>query len=887
MRKLRAIWLRLCGVFSARQVGTEFEAELEGHVAEHIDEGLRSGLSEAEARRQALLRLGGVEQAHQAYRDRATLPWLESVLRDVRYALRGFRRSPVFAVTAILTLALGIGTTAAVFSVVDRILFRPLPYTNDDQLVSLGLVQPLERQEFTLGGFFYEWKRNQTPFASVTFEHGTSECNLTEANPVPLQCADVAQNFLPTLGTSPVLGRNFSTEEDTPNGPKAAMISDGLWLSRFNRDPNVLNKTIEIDGHAIRIVGVLPKDFEMPRLQHADIVRPAQMDGALQHTANAGIGFPMWAFARLKSGVSIEQARAEMQPLFLHTQQWIPAEFRKEFHLQIRSVRDRQMQNAYTAAWVLLGAVLSVLLIACANVAGLFSARAAARERELAVRAALGASRGRLIRQTLTEAVLISLAGAAVGCASAETLLLSFIRLAPAGIPFLADARLDLRIVGFTVATSLACAVLFGILPALGKPTKTALVSRQMKSGAHARLRRILVVVQIGLSMVLLSGASLLVKSFRNLQQVNLGMQTRNVFTVHVPLNWERYSSGYQDFYLRAEATFRQIPGVTAVGMSNSVPPDGDSWHGGFRYAELTVPGRLPTPAGVGGSVVARIVTPDYFRVLQIRILEGRNFTEAERSSKGSLVILSKDLAARLFAGENPIGKHIEHSEFRPYRVAGPVYTVVGVAANVKNGGLAGEDAPELYELRTNVHPETWDQHHIFLLETNLPVSAVAPWIRSKVAQLDPIAPVEIATLSQTVNALADRPRFETAMLTFFACTGLAMAIIGLYGVVAFMAVQRTQEIGIRMALGATRANVMRLILGEGFRLTAIGGAVGLAAALGLSHVLGSVLFGVSPHDPMSFGAVTVLLALVALVAVLIPAHGAMKTDPMTALRTE
>jgi putative ABC transport system permease protein len=887
MRKMRSLWLRFRAIFTARRIGDEIDAELQSHIERHVDEGVRSGLSGSEARRQALLRLGGTEQVRQAYRDRATLSWLESLLRDIRYALRGFRRNPVFAITAILTLALGIGATTAVFSVVDRILFRSLPYAHDDQLVSFGLVQSLERQEFQLGGFFYEWKRNQTPFASVTFERGTSECNLTEADPVPLQCADVAQNFLPTLGIVPVLGRNFLPEEDVPSGPKTAMISDALWRRRYNRNPDVMNQALTIDGHSVRIVGVLPKNFEMPRLQQADIVRPAQIDEALQHTANSGIGVPLWAFARLKHGVGVAQAKAEMQPLFLHTQQWIPPEIRKDFHLQVRSIRDRQMQDAYRAAWLLVGAVLVVLLIACANVASLFSARGAARERELAVRAALGASRGRLIRQTLTEALLLSAAGASVGCALAEALLLIFIHLAPTGVPFLPEARLDLRIVAFSVVVSLLCASIFGILPVLERPRANELVARQTRSVSQARVRRLLVVVQIALSVVLLSGASLMLKSFRNLQQVNLGMQTRDVLTVHVPLNAERYPNGHQDFYLRAEAGFRQIPGVTIVGMSDSVPPNGDSWHGEFRLSELTVLGKPPASFDVGGKAVSRVVTPDYFRALQIPILEGRNFTEEERNSKTHLVILSTDLAARLFPHESPIGKHIGQAEFNPYRVAGPIDTVIGVAANVKNGGLAGHDDPELYQLRTNLHPETWGPHHFFLLRTSLPVAVTAPWIRSKVAQLDPVAPVEINVLGQTVSTLADRPRFEMALLTFFACTGLVMAVIGLYGVVAFMGVQRTQEIGIRMALGATRANVLRLILREGFRLVVVGGVSGLGAALVLSRALQSVLFSVSPHDPMSFIAVSVLLALVAFVAVLIPARSAMKTDPMTALRWE
>jgi putative ABC transport system permease protein len=868
----------------------EVDEEFQFHLERQIDANIAVGMTTREARRQAMLAFGGIERAREECNEQRPGWWVDTLKQDVRYAARGFRRNPVFAITVIVTLALGIGATTAVFSVVDRILFRSLPYADDDRLVSVGLSQPLERQEFTLGGFFFDWKRNQKPFASVTYEHGVDACNLTEADPVHLVCAEVAGNFLPTLGITPILGRNFLPEEDLPNAPRVALISDGLWLSRYNRDPGVVNKTIMLDGHSTRIIGVLPPNFEMPRLQAADIVVPAQLTEVLAHTVNSGLGWPMWAFARLKPGVSIAQAKAELQPLFLHTLEWIPAEIRKDFHLQVRSIRDRQMQADYTVAWVLLGAVLAVLLIACANVASLFSARGAARERELAVRSALGASRGRLMRQTMTEAVLLAVAGAVAGCVLAELLLRVFVAIAPTGLPFLNKAQLDLRILLFAVVVSLICALLFGTIPALQKPRATALAARQTKSGAHARLRRGLVAAQIGVSVVLLCGASLLLKSFRNLQRENLGMQTRDVLTVHVPLTWERYPSGqaFQDFYLRAEAGFRRIPGVTAVGMTNSVPPAGNSWHDGMRYAEIYVPGKARTPPGIGGTVVTRVVTPEYFRVLQIPILEGPGFREEDRNSGGDFIVLSKLLAARLFPAGDAVGQHIRLGSYAPtLENKGPAYTVAGVAGDVKNEGLAAQGDPELYVLRTNHNPDSWNQHQLFFIETALPTSVVSPWIRSQLAKLDPTAPVEIGSLHQDVIKLADRPRFESALLGFFAGCGLLMAIIGLYGVISYVATQRTQEIGVRMALGATRTDILRLIAMEGLRLTALGGALGLAGALATSQLFKSLIFNVGPRDPATYFAVAVLIAIVALAATLVPAIAAMKVEPVVALRDE
>ncbi len=890
MRTMRRLWLRLLATLRSRRAEGEFDAELEHHIAMHTEDGVRAGLSREEARRQALVRLGGEEQTRQAHRERRTLPWLETTLQDVRYAVRGFRLNPVFAVTAVLTLALGIGAATAVFSAVDRILFRPLPYADANRLVSVGLVQSLERQEFTLGGFFYEWRANQKPFEKLTFERGTDECNLTENNPVPLRCGWVSQDFLPTLGVSLAVGRNFVSAEDVPNGPRSAVISYALWTSRYNRKPDVLDKTIDLDEKPYRIIGVLPRNFEMPRLQAIDVMLPAQMDIAAQHTVNSGIGAPMWAFARLRPGVSIAQAKEAMEPLFLHTQLWIPAQIRNDFHLEVRSIRDRQMQSAYSAAHMLLGAVLVVLLIVCANVAGLFAARSAARQRELAVRFALGASRLRLVRQTLIEALLLAGAGAGAGCLLAKGLLRIFIAIAPTGVPFLAGARIDLRVIAVSVLAALACAALFGVAPSFERPRSGALGSRQsMASSRHARMRRLLVTLQIAASVVLLSGASLLLRSFRQLESQNLGLETHNVLTVSIPVTWARYptAQAYMDFWLRVEAAMRSIPGVAAVGVSDSLPPDADAWHDEFRYADIFIDGKQASAPGTGGKVVFRKVTPDYFRVLRIPILQGYAFTEEERNDSIPPIILSALLASRLFPGGNAVGQHIQFAQFDPYfTLKPPVYTVIGVAGNVKNAGLTGQEDPEYYELRAN-HPDLWNRHTVMEIETALPASTMTQWVRSRVAQIDPTAPAQIDPMTETVARLADRPRFETALVAFFAFTGLVLAVIGLYGLLSYVTARRTQEIGVRMALGASRGSILRLVIAGGMRLVLFGGVIGVAAALAATRALNGLLFHVGPRDPFSFVAVSVLLLLVALLATLLPARRAASVDPSQALRSE
>lgn len=880
MRRLRAIWFRLRATLWRARAGDEFDTELESHIEEHTRDGVLAGLTEEEARREALLRLCGAEQARQAYRDRATLPVLENVARDVRYALRGFRRNPVFALTAVLTLALGIGATTAVFSVVDRILFRSLPYSHPEQLVSVGLTAPIIPQEFMLGGSYYEWQDHQRPFAALTSETGVTACDLTERNPQRLGCANVEQNFLPTLGVSPVLGRNFLPEEDRPHGPRAALISYALWVSRYGRDPGILNRTVNIDTHPVRVIGVLPRDFEMPTLEKADILEPEALDVAAQRKADPGA--VLYAFARLKPGISTQQAAEQLKPVFDYSLNLAPPRFRSEVHLRVRSVRDRQMQDVRQVSWILLGSVIAVLLIACANVASLLLARTASREREFAVRSALGATRAGLIRQTLAESLLLSLFGTAGGWVVAEGLLRLFIAIAPSSLPFLAKAEIDLRIVVSTAVLGLAAGVVFGLAAALMRPRVIALAAREPASQSSAKLRRSLVVMQVAASMALLVGAMLLVRSFANLQNQALGMNSHGVLTAAISLNREKYATrqSQKEFFTEAEAALRRAPGVSEVALADTMPP------GGYQHDQIfsimEVAGRPAATGGTGGMVQWRMVTPEYFKALDIPIERGAGFTEEERESKGNFLVLSASLAARLFPGDDPIGKKVKPTPGDPWHV------VVGVAGDVKNGGLEAQELPEFYRLRRN-ELEDWRMapSAVLIIKTSTPPKTMAPWVRSQIAQIDGTVPVEIETMNKRVAAMADRPRFETALLSFFACTGLVMALIGLYGVVAFMAQQRTREIGIRIAVGANRGDVLRLILGEGLRLIAMGGAIGLCASLALTRVLKSVLFHVGAYDPVTFMAVPVMLGVVALAAVLIPARSAMRTDPVTALRWE
>ena len=804
---------------------------------------------------------------------------LDVLAQDVRFAARGLRRTPTFTLAAILAMALGAGAGTAVFSVVDRILFRSLPYPQDDRLVSVGMTAPIAPQEFMLGYDFLDWRDAQKPFESMAASAGVGDCDLTAENPVRLRCAHVDAGFLPTLGIQPILGHNFTRQEDRPNAPKVALLSYGLWQSRFAADSSIVGKTIPLDGQPATILGVLPRQFEMPTLAHADVLVPAAIDEAEQATRRVAI--LLTAVGRMKPGVTAPQAAAALRPLFDRSMKDVPPQFRKEVKLVVRPLRDRQIHDVRLASWILLGAVLAVLLIACANVANLLLARAAARRRELAVRAALGAGRGRLIRQTLTESLTLAAAGGVVGCALAFALLRFFVGIAPEGIPRLSQAGVDGRVLLFSLAVSLCAGVLFGLAPAVQNPRAETLAGWRTLGTRHHTFRQGLVAAQIAVSLVLLAGASLLLRSLWNLENQPLGMRTDGVLTATVTLGQQSYADPARRlaFFEEWEARLRRIPGVTEAALSNWLPPAGNPTIQ-MLYATLDVKGRPRYAAGTGGSVEWRLVTPGYFSVLKIPVLRGRAFQETDRDPDQNVMILNDTLARRMFPNENPLGQQIQ-----PGRV-GPWLTVVGVVADVKNSGLTERPGPEYYQLRKH-SAQNLNRTATAIIRCAGDPGAMARWVRAEVAAIDPTLPVNTETMEQRVDKLAQQPRFSAVLLAIFAGMGLLLATIGLYGVVSFLVAQRTQEIGVRMALGATPAAIARMVLREAGSWTAVGAVAGVAGAVGALRLLRSMLFHVSAQDPWTLAVTLAVLATAALLAAWIPSRRASRVDPVEALRQE
>jgi len=777
-----------------------------------------------------------------------------------------------------LTLAVGIGASTAVFSVVDLLLFRSLPYPRADRLVSLGFSGPIDTSEFNVGNSYLDWSARQTAFESLTSMVPGGQCDLAGPTPVRINCQAVEANFLRTLGIVPLLGRDFRPEDDRPGVPKVALLGYSFWRSRFGGDPHAIGETIDLDGNLVRIAGILPASFEMPQLGPADMLLPEQLDERAARAPNATVF--LRTFGRLKDGINIDGARQQMLPLFEESvQKDVPAPLRKEVRLVVRSLRDRQIHDARLASWLLFGAVLALLALACANVANLLLARAASRRGELAMRAALGASRGRLMRQMLAEGLVLSIAGGVVACLFAAVLLRTFIAISPEGLLRLSQARLDGRVLLFALGCALAAAVFTGWLPAWERLSPDALAGWRAAGAPRTRSRQTLVTAQVALSLLLLSGASLLVRSLWKLESAPLGFQPERVLTASFTLNRQRYRSAAQQdaFYDELERQLKGIPGMSRCALSDTMPPAG-GMHG-RPFSNMRIAGHPPL-AEKGGMVAFRYVTPGYFRVLGIPILAGRDFEERERSAAQTPIILSATLARRMFGSESPVGQQIDLD------ADGHWLPVVGVAGDVKNSGLAETPDPEYYRLRTT-HSTQLGLSAVALLETSLDEGTAARWVRRQIAALDPNLPVRVETMRQRVSGLSGRQRFVAALVGLFAAFGLLLAAIGLYGVLAFLVAQRTREIGVRMAMGATPRDIAGMVERQAGVWTAAGIAAGLAGAAALGRLAHGLLFQVSPYDPLSLGAAVAILALVAVLAAWWPAHRASVVDPAVSLRQE
>jgi len=802
-----------------------------------------------------------------------------SVWQDVRFALRMLVTKPAFTAVAVLTLALGIGSTSAVFSVVDRILFRSLPHPDEKQLVVFGLFAPIEPREFMLAKDYVEWRAVQTPFQSMaTLTPGGADCDLTEQNPVRLNCALVESTFLPTFGIQPILGRNFTAEEDRPHAPRVALITFGLWKSRFASDSAIVGKTVSLDGRPTTVIGVSPANFEMPTLGKVDMLLPQALDeAALQRNGPQPV---LRAYARLRPGVTIAQSQAALAPLFEKSLQYVPPQFRKEVRLSVRSLRDRQVSDAKLASWILLASVLAVLLVACTNVANLLLTRATSRQRELAVRAALGASSSRLIQQTLTESLLLGLIGGTLGCWVAYSLLQLFESIAPEGIPRLQQAGLDVRVLLFTLGVSLVSGVLFGLAPVTRKAAPELLAGKDAGQTSRGFLRQILVASQVAVSLVLLTGAGLLLQSLWRLQSVSLGMDAQSVITAQIALAQYRYPDSQRQvaFFDQLQSRLSQMPGVMAIGISDTLPP-----YGGVQariYSRIEIPGKPIPPEGTGGMVAWRSVSPGYFSALGIPIVSGRSFEDQDRGSSESPIILSQTLANRLFPGEDALGKVLRLDPTEPWK------TVVGISGDVRNNGLSQASDPEYY-VPWKVDPDGYFRVGYVTLRTPMNPETVASWVRQETASLDPSVPVSMELMSRRVGKLSAGPRFNALLLSFFAASGLLLAAIGIYGVVGFLVTQRTREIGVRMALGASPQAIWKLVMANVAQWTAVGAVVGILGSWYAVKLVQSLLFQVSARDPWPVAAALAVLLVAAFAAAWVPARRAMRVNPIEALRYE
>ncbi|HEY0702703.1 MAG TPA: ABC transporter permease [Candidatus Acidoferrales bacterium] len=872
------------------------DQDIREHLDAEIEDNVARGMNPEEARRAALLRFGNVARVHEETREVWINVWLERLLQDVRFGLRMLRKSPGFTAAAVLTLALGLGACTAVFSLVDAVLLKPLPYPHAERIVfpwrlpPQGSVSGYDKSPWGRTDFFYFSQHSESFESWGAFR--SDSFNLTGAgDPVRLDGLRASAGFFPSLGVSPSLGRVFTEEEDFQGRDQEVILSDALWREKFSGDPQVLGHTLELNGVPHTIIGVMPRGFDFPRAgempdsftfaPHVQLWVPLALD------RGPAIPAEPWELAvigRLRSGVGVAQAQAELDLLTQRLEAQTP-NAKGAFSNAIMTMSAQVSGGTRRPLLFLLAAVGVVLLIACANVAGLLLTRAIGRRRELALRSALGAAHSRLVRQLVTESLLLAGIGGAAGLAL-TSLSLHFLKiLGPAGIPRLSEATVDVRVFLFAFAVTILTGVVFGLAPTVGTMRSQlvgSLKEGSQRSGAGAagqRTRNFLLVAQVALALVLVVAAGLLTRTFFRLLAVDPGFRPQSVLTFELSLPAAKYKDQAQmvAFYTEALRKLHALPGIESAGVTEIIPMDGAT-----ENTALRIPGRVEnTRADIPFSNYT-VVSPDYFAAVGNPILRGRAFFESDNADSVPVTIISQTMAQRFWPGQSPIGQQVG-----PRSRLYPTATIVGIAADVKRISLREAPPPEMYVPYTQKEWPSLLTMDVVLRSTQEPASAASS-AREAIHSIDPDLPLaNMRSMASVVSESMSQARFAVMLLGAFGALALILATIGMYGVISYSVAQRTQEIGIRLALGAQRAGVLRMVIGHGARLALLGIAIGLAAAFVMARLIGGFLYGVQPSDPLTFAAVSALLLAVGLVACYIPARRATRVDPLVALRYE
>src|SRR5262245_5857458 len=865
--------------------------ELAQHVAEHYTDLIAEGVADAEALERALAPLAARAAAEiaRADRPRTSAPApppsdarpFTGLMRDVQYAARLLLRTPAFTAAAVLTLALGIGANTAIFSVVNSVLLQPLPYADPERLVMIG-----ERDTDGLAGnvgylTFLDWRARSHAFDDMALIRSWQSTLVVNGEPERIAGMRVSANFFSLLGARPVLGRDFRADEDTQANWRVLVLSDGLWRRRFNADPSVVGRVLMMNDLRYTIIGVMPPSFE-PLIserfyQRAEMWALLGYDRTLNYACRSCEHLK--AIGRLKASMPLETARADIDAVHTQLRREFPAEYAPAT-MALTPLREEITGRVRPALAVLMAAVLCVLLIACANVANLLLARMTGRERELAMRAALGASRARLARQMLVESVLLAAAGGTLGIIVGVLALPLLTGLAPGAISRLADAGLDARVLGFSIALSLATALVFGLLPAI-RASRTDLQrslhgdGRKTSRAPTSVARRLLIAADLALASVLLIGAGLMIKSVGRLLAVDPGFDPDRVLTLQISMVGQAYR---QDEAVRVKidqmiARLRALPGVEAVAMAGQIPLGGNGDRWGFH-----VQGR---PSGPQDPSVERYsVTPDYFSVMHIPLRRGRLFTDADRAGAEEVMVIGDQTARTLWPNGDPIGQRVRIGGAD----SGPWRMIVGVVGDVRHGALAAEPTMQMYTPQAQLT----DSFLTVVIRSGMDPTPLTTVARQTIWSIASDVPVyQVASLSDLVARSVAPRRFVMILLEVFGGVALLMTAIGVYGVVSFAVAERTREIGIRAALGATSRDIVRLIMGSGFPVVAAGLGVGVLSALAATRYLDASLYQVGAWDPMTFVSVPVVLLAVALLAQTIPIARAMRIEPTVALRTE